>query len=492
MKSSLAWKISSVLYIFAAAAIPAHPQTLTSIGLFTGMNGSQPTSSLVQGIDGAFYGTTTGGGKYAKGVVFRITAAGVITDIHDFCAQTACSDGAVPYAGLLLATDGSYYGTTTAGGANNLGVVFRISQDGTFYLLHSFAGPDGATPYAGLVEGTNGKFYGTTVLGGSYNLGTVFEVDPDGRFTSLRSFGGVDGALPYASLMQASNGLFYGTTSAEGSLGWGCGWYGGCGTVFAMTSEGELATIHSFNGNFLEGITPYSALIQANDGNLYGTTYQGGESGVCTDLCGTVYRVTTGGIYATLYNFCGPSNCRDGSDPYAGVVQATDGALYGATYEGGLGGSGTLFNVTLAGKLTTLFTFCLPDQCGGQGGGFPYGGVIQGTNGTLYGTTEFAAIAIAVSGPYQGSGTIYSLDMGLGPFVSLLRNVGKTGQGDGILGQGLTEVSSVSFNGTPASFSVVSDTFIKATVPAGATTGYVTVTTPSGTLTSNVPFYVLP
>jgi uncharacterized repeat protein (TIGR03803 family) len=201
----------------------------------------------------------------------------------------------------------------------------------------------------------------------------------------------------------------------------------------------------------------------------------------CVNLglgCGTVFRITLSGDLTTLHTFCTSGNCPDGSEPQARLVQATDGNLYGTTYRGGEGGSdgaGTVFAITPAGSLAMLHSFT------GFDGDFPQEGLIQDTSGILYGVTSGVA----------AQGTSYSLDMGLGPFVTFVQAAGRVGQTGPILGQGFTGTTSVSFNGIPASFTVVSDTFLKATVPQGATTGHVTVTTPSGTLTSNVVFHVL-
>ena len=197
-------------------------------------------------------------------------------------------------------------------------------------------------------------------------------------------------------------------------------------------------------------------------------------------LCAATAIASPAQTFTTLYSFCSQPNCRDGSNPLAGLVQATNGNLYGTTSSGGeFNNNGTVFEITLKGALTTVYDFT-----GGPDGSLPFAGLVQATNGNLYGATYGAGA--------NGVGTIFGLDEGLGPFVTFVQAAGKVGQTGPILGQGLTGTTSVSLNGTPANFTVVSDTFITATVPAGATTGYVTVTTPSGTLTSNVPFHVIP
>jgi uncharacterized repeat protein (TIGR03803 family) len=183
--------------------------------------------------------------------------------------------------------------------------------------------------------------------------------------------------------------------------------------------------------------------------------------------------MTPGGTLTTLHSF----DRDDGAGPYGGVIQAIDGNFYGLTIGGGEFGDGTIFQVTPEGVVTTLHSF------DGTDGTYAYGRLLQDTSGIFYGAT-------AQGGKYN-SGTLFSLDMGLGPFVAFVNNPAKVGQTFGVLGQGFTGTTSVSLNGVQATFTVVSDTFIRATVPPGATTGYVTVMTPSGTLTSNVPFRVL-
>jgi uncharacterized repeat protein (TIGR03803 family) len=175
--------------------------------------------------------------------------------------------------------------------------------------------------------------------------------------------------------------------------------------------------------------------------------------------------------------------------PDAGLVEGSDGNFYGTTPYGanldcGSSGCGTVFDITSTGTFTTLYEF---DAA--YGGIFPYSALLQSTNGVFYATTYEGGFS---GGCDSGCGVLYSLNMGLGPFVSFVRNPAKVGQLFGILGQGFTGTTSVLLNGTSATFTVKSDTLIEATVPSGATTGYVTVTTPSGTLTSNVPFQVIP
>ena len=354
--------------------------------------------------------------------------------------------------------------------------VAVISPAQTFTTVFSFEGANGASPYAGLVQGTHGELYGTTASGGAHGFGTVFKITPSGTLTTLYSFCSLancaDGSVPYAGLVQATNGDLYGTTDG--------GEYDG-GTVFKMTPSGTLTTLYSFclQGDFpgcADGENPNVVLVQATGGGLYGTTGGGGASGF-----GTVFRFSPGGSLTTLYSFCSLTNCDDGQNPQASLVQATNGEFYGTTVQGGPNSAGTIFQITPSGTLTTIYSFCSLANCADGRGAH---GLVQATNGNLYGTT-----ASTNSGP--GDGTVYRLSVGLGPFVEPQRTSGKVGAIIKILGTDLTGATRVTFNGTAAAFTVVSASLITATVPAGATTGTVQVITPEGTLSSNVPFRVL-
>jgi len=455
------WKcVSVIIVVWAMTGIAAPAQVFNTLYEFDGANGEgNPVVSLVQGRDGNFYGTTSA--STGPGAVFRINPAGELTTLYSFCSQPNCADGESPYGGLLLATDGNFYGTTYEGGSNpSCGTIFRITPQGMLTTLHNFTGLDGSNPIEPLIQGSDGDFYGTTPIGGS-NAGVLFKITSTGEFTLLYDFGnGDNGAFPHGTLIQARDGNFYGTTYE--------------GTVFRYRLDGTLTTLYHLS--YLK-----AGLLEASDGNFYGTTYQGGFG--CNGYgCGTVFKITPGGRLSTVHFFQGT----DGAESQAPLIQATDGNLYGMTASGGANNVGTIYRIMPGGRLTTLYSFCSQPKC--SDGEAPFGGPLQATTGMFYGTT-----AVGGKGQCSGSGcgTVFSLDMGLGPFVSFVRRYGRVGQSGGILGQGFIGTVGVSFNGTPASFTVVSDTFIRATVPVGATTGYVTVATPTGTLTSNVPFRVI-
>jgi uncharacterized repeat protein (TIGR03803 family) len=345
---------------------------------------------------------------------------------------------------------------------------------------------DGSCPRATLVQATDGNFYGTTLAGGAAGSGTVFKITPDGALTTLYSFSCLcaDGMLANG-LVQATDGNFYGTTGAGGAHG--------SGTVFKISATGTLTTLHSFScpqgSECPDGAGPYAGLVQATGGDFYGTTAGGG-----INYHGTIFKITASGALTPLYSFCPQSGCLDGDAPEAGLVQATDGSFYGTTVQGGTdacpSGCGTIFKVTPAGSLTTLHSFCQHNGC--PDGFLPFAGLVQATDGDLYGTTYSGGTSDMCEGT---CGTVFRLSVGLGPFVETEPAAGQLGAVVKILGTDLTGVSRVTFNGTPAVFAVSSRskvTEITTTVPAGATTGEVQVVIPSGTLSSNVPFRVLP
>lgn len=458
-------------------------QTLTTLANFDGANGSGPAyMSLVQGLDGNYYGTTEAGGSNYSGTVFKITPAGTLTTLYSFCLQVKCADGSSPEAGLVLATDGNFYGTTAAGGAHQLGTVFKITAAGELTTLYNFCSQancsDGSNPYAPLIQGIDGNFYGTTYFGLVGN-GTVFRMTPGGELTTLHSFNGIDGASPSSALVQASNGNFYGVASAGGQYQFG--------TAFEMTPTGKFTTLQNFGDG--DGYA-VGGLIEATDGNLYGTTAIGGSIGA-----GTIFKMTLDGTLTTLHSF----DFTDGYLPEAALVEATDGNLYGTTIAGGIltcsgsegEGCGTIFEITLDGALTSLYEFCshplrklTPDCPDGSGPN----GLLQATSGTFYGATSGGGSSPSCK---RGCGTVFSLEAGLEPFVKSVPGAGKVGAEVGILGTNLTGASAVTFNGTPAQFSVRSPSLIVTHVPSGATTGKISVTLPDGTFSTIPSFYVL-
>lgn len=298
-------KVSFAVLLFCvAAAIAVSAQTFTTLVNFDGTNGAFPQSmSLVQGLDSNLYGATVYGGNYTVcsvgcGTIFKITPQGTLSDEYTFC-PFPCTNGYYPISGLLLALDGNLYGTTSGGGAENAGSAYKFTPGGTLTTLYSFCEKQGAC---------------------------------------------VDGSAPYAPLVQATDGNFYGTTT-----------YGGAnldGTVFKLTTNGVLTTLYSFDSR---DTAPFAPLIQAPDGNFYGTSPYGG-----THDYGAVFKMTPTGVLTTLYSFCAQSGCPDGAAPYGNLVLAANGNFYGTTnYYGTNGEGGTIFEITPAGKLTTLYSSAL-------------------------------------------------------------------------------------------------------------------------------------
>ncbi|MFZ0816389.1 MAG: choice-of-anchor tandem repeat GloVer-containing protein [Candidatus Sulfotelmatobacter sp.] len=510
------FRTCALVLLCAITAIASPAQTLTTIYSFNSFAGNTP-EALVQATNGNLYGGARLGGTNCRvrrelgigcGSIFEITTGGVAKRLYNFCpgGDGDCND-AEPYSALVQAPNGNFYGTTAGNGEYGYGAgsVFEITPSGELTTLYMFCSVistreaclDGNYAVGGLVQGIDGNFYGTTVggganfnascnnfpLGGIDGCGTVFKITPSGTLTTIYNFcelsDCVDGAVPFATMIQGTDGSFYGTTLGGGP---NCIAAGGCGTVFKITSSGELTTLYSFcsQSNCTDGDWP-TALIRAPNGVIYGSTVYGGTSTSCPSGCGTIFRITPNGILTTLHSF----DNTDGNDPST-PIQATDGNLYGTTSAGGANGQGTIYKITPNRTLTTLYNFCAQSGC--PDGSAPVG-ILQDTNGNFYGTTLSGGTSDTCTG---GCGTIYSLSVGLGPFVETQTTYGKAGSTVKILGTDLTGATSVTFNGIAAAFTVVASSEIKTTVPVGATTGTVQVITPSGTLSSNQEFRVTP
>jgi uncharacterized repeat protein (TIGR03803 family) len=365
--------------------IAAHAQTtatLTTLLSFT--NGVGRPSGLVQGSDGNLYGVTAAGGSQRCGSAFRVTPGGVFTTLASFGLSNA-----LPVGGLAQGRDGDFYGTTSgAGSGGGQGTVFRMTPGGALTTMFSFTGDDG-DPHGRLVQGSNDSFYGTTR--GWYNSGTVFRVTANGVLTTLVSFNGTNGSSPFVGLIQASNGNFYGTTYYGGGNN-------GRGTVFKMTPEGDLTTLVSFTNT----ARVYGGLVQGSDGNFYGTT-AGMSNSPSSILPGIVFKITPEGALTTL---AAPFNYQEWPGT---LIQASDGNFYGTTSSGGSQGFGTVFQITAEGRFTTLLEF----NC--TNGAHP-SDLMQATNGLLYGTTWGC-------GQY-GFGTVFQISLASPP---ALRQPGMSG-----------------------------------------------------------------
>ena len=404
-----------------------------------------------EGRDGRLYGTSPSGSD------FSLSLSGNLDVLHLF----GSTGGANPFAGLTLGTDGNFYGTTSAGGTGQNGNLYRISPQGTFTALHNFlGGSDGASPLSPPIEGADGNFYGTT-NGNAGNPATIYKYSPSSGATStLYQFDSLHALQVQFALVQGSDGYLYGVAELGGA--------NGLGSVFKVSTSGELVFCHSFTGKE-NGANPFGPLIEASDGLFYGMTNSGGVKGY-----GTIFKMDREGHISTFFRFKPPTAVY----PLGGLMQGSDGYLYGALWENTLPNLGSLFRISLSGQYQQLYNFTATV------GESAVTALLQHTNGAFYGSAEY--------GGEFGYGTIYTLDMHLPPFITFVRRNGKVGQSAQILGQGLKGATAVTFNGIPAtSFSVETDTFMTAVVPSGATTGPVVVTTATGTLTSNVNFQIL-
>ena len=453
----LGWSVllRGVLFVAAGGcslACSAQAQTFTTLATFDYTNGAFPQGTLAQGLDGNFYGTTKWGGAYSSGEIFSVTSDGELAIPYSFCSSPGCPTGLAPMAGLTLGADGSLYGTAN-------GNVFRLTPDGTLTTVY-----DGGSASGALTQGSNGSFYGTTDFGGTNSRGDIFEVTPDGSYKVLYNFCSqeecADGSIPFTPPIQGSDGNLYGTTYYGGSKG--------VGVIYQLKASGQYKVLYSFcsQPGCFDGEYPRS-LVQDASGNLFGTTTSGGRGSAAM---GTVYKITPSRQYSVLYNF----DIFDAEAPSTPIL-ASDGNLYGTTG----GGNPIIFEVTPEGVFTLLYQFSNGRASTGNG----QQGLFQGTDGILYGTT--------VDGDsIDGDGNVFSFSNNLSPLVETVPTRGKVGTRVIILGNNLTGSSGVAFNGVAAEFTVKSDTFMTATVPTGATTGTVSVVTPSGTLESNPQFVV--
>lgn len=461
----------AMLALAVAATTTAQAQIFSVLYNFgtTSTAAANPTNPgiLAQGRDGNMYGTTLNGGTFNSGTVFQITPEGRLTVIYNF-NQT---QGYAPNSGLTLGTDGNFYGATCFGGAAGFGTVFRITSGGTLTVLYNFTGgKDGLYPMAPPVQGTDGNWYGTT-QGDFHNFGTLYKLTPSGKITILYTFvGGQGSAQSRSPLVLATDGNFYGTTADGGA--------NNEGLVFGVNPAGNLRVLYNFGGAGL-GAVSLAPLVQGTDGNLYGTTSGGGPMGD-----GIVFRLPLAGKLSVLYNVAGGTGP---STPYGGLVQATDGNFYGTTYQGGAMSDGDIFRISAKGQASSLFDFdgtkgLRPEVTLLQNtNGILYGDTYQG--GTSIPACGNSGCGVFFSWN-EGLKPFVS-------FVSPTGS-GKVGETVEILGQGFTGITGVSFDGVAAKFTFVSDTYLTAVVPRGAKTGVVTVETPGGTLASNKLFLVKP
>jgi len=539
--------VFAALLIIAASTATVHAQTYTDL-YNLGSNSGDPTNPawiglFAQGRDGNLYSTTTDGGLNLEGAVFQLTPSGTMTRLWSFDGTNALNSGAYPDSGLTLGTDGNFYGTTSAGGSAGAGSVFKITASGKITTLHSFNGcSEGSNVYAPVVQGFDGNFYGTASDGGCEVFGTVYKITPSGTLTVVYTFPGTSGLAYPQAITLGTDGNFYGTT---------LGATGGYGAVFKLTPQGKLTVLHTFT-DF--GQSPKGMIIQANDGNFYGTTAKGGTDGVgavyrmtpaggftiihnfsegdgmglfpsaglvqATDgkfygasgsntSSGVIFQITSTGTFTVLFNLTNTAGLYPGQNPQVALFQNTNGTLYGDTYGGGSGGGGVLYSLGM--NLRPFVSFVGPLFKGKVGQTIEILG--KGLTGaskvsfhgasatfTVVSDTYLTAVVpvaattgtvtVTTPGGALTSNKIFRVTPTIASFSPTSGAVGTVVQ---ITGNSFTGATSVTFGGVKATtFSVSSSTTITATVPTGAKTGKIQVTTPGGTAASPTSFTVTP
>ena len=417
---------------------PGFGITVSPTSVSVPMGGVQTFTGIVSGVggvnwnvqEGAVGGTITSAGIYTAPNttgIFHVVAtsasnlnekaAAVVTVVsglsYTILHSFSGADGTSPSGALIQASDGHFYGTTAWGGdlscgggfgvPQGCGTIFRIDPTGTYTVIHAFTVnlTDPGWPSGSLLQGSDGSLYGTTAWAGDPNCpvsidlpgcGTIFRSDPSGNLTITHAFSGLDGAVPNAPLIQASDGNFYGTTALGGDLPCPLGLGDGCGVAFRMDPSGKVTVLHVFSAS--GGINPSAALIQAKGGDFYGTANGGGNLScpLVSGGCGTVFKIDTSGNLTVLYSFFGS----DGANPTAPLIQGIDGAFYGTTPIGGASKLGAAFRLDATGNFTVLHSFSTVE-------GEEPSGLIQGSDGYFYGTTQ--------EGGSANAGTIFKMDI---------------------------------------------------------------------------------
>jgi uncharacterized repeat protein (TIGR03803 family) len=475
-------------------------EAVPTTSLLAGLGGFQagPLGYLAQGRDGSLYGTNLT--QSTGGTAFKVSLTGVVTQLHTF---NRLIEGVYP-SPLTLGVDGNFYGLTSLGGKNNKGTIYKMTPTGVVTVLYNIgtvandgnftnAQLGGFVPLPAPVQASDGNLYGVISAGGIGGLlqgrGVLYHLVPATKtYTILHDFKNAnpkDGRGPQAQLLVGKDGNLYGTTTGGGasaSLG---------GVVFRYRliskSPTDLLTspysiLHNFNSLTDGGYLASNPLIQAVDGNFYGTTTGYGQA----TTQGNVFRLSPTGTYTNLHSFSRITAPASGHTPVSGVVQGSDGNFYGATSQGGKpagkpsGDAGVLFKITPQGAYTVLHAFDRLAE-----GSFPRG-LTAHTNGKIYVATAAGNHVVP-----QTFGGIFKLDVGAKPFVSALPSVGRLGNTVGLFGD-FTDASSVSFNGVNGISSGASTTFRTAIVPAGPATGLVKINKPVNPISGFKPFSVLP
>ncbi len=452
---------------------------------FDGSKGSYPNFGVILASDGNFYGSTPLGGGSNLGVVYKATSAGVVTVLHTFTGGANGSGSGFP---PTQGSDGNFYGTSsTTSGATPL--IFQLTPAGGFKILHSLSnadGYDGGSP----LQATDGNFYGVGQLGGANNCGTFYKVTKTGVYKVLHSFTCTDGKTPFTQPVQAADGNFYGITFMGGTTN--------DGVIYKVTTAGKLTVLHNLK-SATDGSQSQAGLTLATDGNLYGTAYTGGPTGY-----GTIFKVTTAGVFTVLHSFDGSTDIY-GDFPGSNLTQHTNGLFYGDTYLGPGNGTGVFYslNVGLApfAKLAAAsgvqgatigifgqgFLSATSVTFGGVATTFTKAGDNYLTAKVPVGAPTGSVVVVMPKGNLTSS-QIFSVTPTVASFTP---TSGKVGTVVTITGTGLAQTTKVTFHSAKdATFTVKSDRQITATVPTGATTGTIIVTTKGGTATSKTSFTV--
>jgi uncharacterized repeat protein (TIGR03803 family) len=455
--------------------------TLTSIYSFDLTHGGYPQGGISMAADGNFYGTTYQGGTNHFGTIFKVTSSGAFTELYDF---NNTNDGAYPHTPPVQAQDGNLYGTTANG---TVAVLYKITTAGVFTVMETLAGQS----YSPLLLGADGNLYGTTVYGGTYNGGTVFVFSPTAKaIKTIYNFH--TEWSPYGPLIQGADGALYGTTSAGGTGSWG--------VIFRVTTAGVYKVLFNFSSSSsANGGTSYSGLVQGSDKFLYGVTSGGGANGQ-----GVLFKIgPTGTGFAALHSFATAT----GDTPLATPFLHSNGTIYGLTSHGGANSAyGVVYsmNVSLKEFVAPVVLHSARSNTSVEllGQGFNTAtGVLFGTGaGTLTVSSDTFATAKITTGATTGAITVKEPGGNLSTLqafkiVPTIKNFnptsGTVGTSVVITGTSLLQTLTVKFNGVAATvFTVNSDTQVTATVPAGAVTGKITITTNGGTAASSAVFTV--
>jgi uncharacterized repeat protein (TIGR03803 family) len=471
--AAAALTLLTLFFSVATAVVPAQAQTPTLLHTFMQTTDAcAPRGNIVQGRNGNLYGGGAACGGNGSGAIYKISLGGAESVLFSFPQQWINCGG----AGLTLGNDGNFYGTCISGNpATGMGSIFRLTPAGVFTDLHDFTGASGdSLPVYPPIQGVDGDFYG--VSGNEVQVcGNIYKMTPSGVYTNLHTFSGSD--CHSSNLVQASDGNLYGTLA-------NCNVVQGAGCVYRISTAGAFKEIHDFA--FTTGQTPCTGLIQGKDGKLYGATNEGAANG-----SGNIYKMTTAGVATDFHDFTNATDasCVNNVGPPVSLLQVADGSVYGVNPAFGPNGNGSIYKLTSAGVFTA-FLFPNPPV----DGQLPSSTLIQNTNGLVYGTTPGGG---GGSGgcPQTCQGTFFSVATGDAAFVSLepTQRTGNVGASVGMFGQGFSSASVVKFGGvTATAVTLTGTTYLTAVVPAGAHTGAVTVTTGTTTLTSPQTYKVKP